>query len=71
MPQGSVLGPILFIIYVNDLENELKSSISKLADDTKVGGKAFANSDCETIQNDLDKIVQWSEKCHLMWISAK
>ena len=62
VPQGSVLDPILFLIYINDLEDDISSKILKSADDTKVFRKVTNVTDKQSLQNDLDKLVKWSEK---------
>ena len=77
VPQGSVLGPILFTIYINDIDSDIKSKVSKFADDTKLGYACKSAEDCNIIQQDLDKIVKWSdawqmsfnvEKCKVMHV---
>ena len=71
VPQGSVLGPILFLLYVNDLPNYIKSSCKIFADDTKIYSKVDNNSDAERIQQDLDDLVYWSGTWLLSFNAAK
>ena len=52
VPQGSVLGPILFLIYINDLENEIGGNILKFADDTKMFRRVESQEDRHQLQSD-------------------
>ena len=59
---------MLFLIYINDLEDDTSSKVIKFADDTKVFRKVTNDSDKQSLQDDLDKLVKWSEngKCYLI-----
>lgn len=65
IPQGSVLGPVLFILFINDLPDVIKSLCSLFADDTKVFGPANTEEERVILQNDLNRLMQWSEEWQL------
>ena len=67
VPQGSVLGPILFLIYINDLEDGVTGNILKFADDTKLFRKVKEIGDKQKLQDDIDKLVKWSEKWQMLF----
>jgi len=62
VPQGSVLGPLIFLIFINDLDEGIRSHILKFADDTKVFQELRDVTDCSTLQSDLDNLVTCAEK---------
>ena len=61
VPQGSVLGPILFLIYINDLPDGIKSICKILADDTSLFSKVKGKN-CSTVEfnSDLKIISNWA-----------
>ena len=71
VPQGSVLGPILFLLYVNELPGLVSCNIKMFADDTKIYHTIQSNADVEVLQNDLDKLGQWSETWLLRFNASK
>ena len=75
IPQGSVLGQILFVIYINDMPDDLSSEIFLFADDTKIFKEIKQKRDCDLLQNDLIFMQLWTDiwllrfhpqKCHAM-----
>ena len=70
--QGSVLGPILFLIYISDLDDSITSNVLKFADDTKLFRKINTDGDKKKhLQNDLDRLVKWSEKWQMLFNFGK
>ena len=67
VPQGSVLGPILFLVYIDDLEEVVTGNILKCADDTKLFRKTKEIGDKHKLQDDIDTLVRWSEKWQMLF----
>ena len=60
VPQGSILGPALFLLYVNNLPNYVKSSqVAMFADDTKVFKTIQSPYDAMMLQEDINNLVNW------------
>ena len=77
IPQGSVLGPILFVIYINDLPLSVKSQIKMFADDTKLYARVDkmeengTNQGSADLQDDLDALMKWSDTWQLKFHPEK
>jgi len=65
VPQGSVLGPVQFLICIKDLEENFVNSVFKFADDTKVLGKADSSEDRDHLQVDFGQLMDWSNTWQL------
>ena len=65
IPQGSVLGPVLFTIYINDMPRETVCPIKLFADDAKIYHRVENTQDCQKIQEDLEKLQDWAKRWQL------
>ncbi len=80
VPQGSVLRPVLFIIYINDIDVGLNNFIGKFTDDTKIGISVISDRNRHSLQDNLNKVSVWSarwgmlfniEKCHILQVGTR
>ena len=75
VPQGSVLGPLLFVLYINDLPEVVRAILYLFADDTKLLKAVTSRQDSILLQNDINALEEWSriwllrfhpKKCHVL-----
>ena len=73
VPQGTVLGPILFLVLINDIDKDIsdESFISLFADDTRIARKVSSEEDIEALQSDLEKLYNWQADNNMLFNSNK
>ena len=80
VPQGTVMGPLLFLLYINDIPNAISSKVRLFADDAILYREIKSPEDSLSLQKDLDALCEWGKtwqmsfnttKCHIMHVSHK
>ena len=80
VPQGSVLGPYLFLLYINGMPDTIQSNIRLFTDDTTMYLTVSNQTDCQVLQKDLNRLENWErewlmsfnpDKCEVIRVTNK
>ena len=80
VPQGAFLGPLMFLLFINNIRENKDSSLRLFADDALLYRITDSTNDCAILQNDIEKLTSWAEtwqmqfnviKCHKVRLSRK
>ena len=71
VPQGSVLGPVLFLIYINDIDSAVDVMIKKFADDTKLYARVKTRDEANKIQESLHRTLMWGNDWQMLFNLSK
>ena len=69
--QGSVLGPVFFLMFIGDITDEGKANVKLFVDDAKIKDKINSEEDVEALQDNLDKLYKWEESNKMKFNGAK
>ena len=71
VPQGTVLGPLMFLLYINDIGDQIDGHMGLFADDSALYGVVGSIQDAQSLQRDLDNLNDWAHKWQMSFNADK
>ena len=71
IPQGTVLGPLFFFVYINDIQRNISSKLSIFADDSLLYSQITKPEDVDILQNDINTLLEWAKLWQMHFNTAK